>query len=260
MSSISNITKAEKGVKRIPVNCGIFLKRHDTTIDTNCCFILTMMCLLQHKVFKSRDTFFDFIISNSVDLTDSLKRIINQESKSHQLISDDFIPIIARIFGIKITLISDGISRDIGDDDNKDHYYVFYDNKHYQPMLSLTEVVERQKWIDANKKMQHTLEGELISSDTKVALKLEREESQMNLTPISSSRDNSNSKGPFSSLKERLEQAKRISLNLFKEEQQREKDFELSLKYQIDEIRNFESNSKSFDNMTEEGFVIVNLP
>lgn len=252
---------------RISVNCGIYLKSGDAT-DTNCCFILTMMCLLQHKVFKSRDTFFDFIISAG-NLTPSLKKIITKESKSHQLISDDFIPIITRMFGIKITLVSDGISRDIGDDDNKEHYYVFYENNHYQPMLSRHEVLERKEWINANKKMQETLENKLISDDEKFGRSLDKSTSE-NETPIAistatlkepstvtSTETSKNDSISFTSFLERLEQAKRISLNLFKREQQQEKDFELSLKYQIDEISNFESNSNSFDIMTEEDFVIV---
>ena len=170
MSSSNN---SNNNNNRIPVNCGIYLKRGDA-IDTNCCFIITMMCLLQHKVFESRDTFFDFIIFRTGNLTPSLKERITKESKPHKMISDDFIPIISRFFGIKITLVSDGISREIGDDDNKEHYYVFYENNHYQPMLSRSEVIERKEWINANKKMQETLENKLISNDDKYARSLDK--------------------------------------------------------------------------------------
>ena len=260
MSSSNNINDNN----RIPVNCGIYLKRGDT-IDTNCCFIITMMCLIQNEVFESRDTFFDFIISHTEHLTPSLKKIITEESKSHQLISDDFIPIITRIFGIKITLVSDDIRREIGNDDNKEHYYVFYKNNHYQPMLSRSEVIEKKNWINANKKMQDTLENKLISDDEKFARSLD-ESTSANETPIATStatpiatstETSKNESILFTSFLERLEQAKRMSFDLFKKTQQKEKDFELSLKYQIDEISNIESNSNSFDNMTEEGFVIV---
>ena len=277
MSSSNN---SNNNNNRIPVNCGIYLKRGDA-IDTNCCFIITMMCLLQHKVFESRDTFFDFIIFRTGNLTPSLKERITKESKPHKMISDDFIPIISRFFGIKITLVSDGISREIGDDDNKEHYYVFYENNHYQPMLSRSEVIERKEWINANKKMQETLENKLISNDDKYARSLDKSTSatatststatvtatatatSTATSTVTSTETSKNDSISFTSFLERLEQAKRMSLKLFKrkqqqqQQQQQEKDFELALKFQINKISNFESNSNSFDAITEEGFVIV---
>ena len=165
------------------------------------------------------------------------------------MISDDFISIICRIFGVKITLVTEEISREIGDD-NKEHYYLFYKNHHYQPMLTRNEVIERKDWITLNKVKQEKLKKKVHSEDEFITKKLEKTLSLNEMTPIHDSNKNSgntskNVSSPFTSLLEKLEKSKELS----EVRQQREEN----------EKNTFNDNKKYIDfyHAIHSGFVIV---